>query len=139
MKKDKIFVYQAMYGDGDEFAQDVHVELFFNEKDAIKEMKKDYEEVRKEFIEHGYDESDLETDTSCKNVIFMSANYNDDWWEGKVFEQKVKGKEKSPSKRQIKKAEKCLKDNGIEKDEVDIVLQALGYILLDEELYPEEE
>lgn len=35
----------------------------------------------------------------------------------------------------IKAAEKCLIDNGIEPDEVQNVLQALGYILLDEELY----
>ena len=41
------------------------------------------------------------------------------------------------SKSQIKKAEKCLADNGVEKDETETVLQALGYILLDVELYPE--
>ena len=35
------------------------------------------------------------------------------------------------------KAEKCLIDNGIESDEAAVVLQALGYILLNEELYPE--
>ena len=35
------------------------------------------------------------------------------------------------------KAEQCLIDNGIEPDEASVVLQALGYILLDEELYPE--
>lgn len=37
----------------------------------------------------------------------------------------------------IAKAEQCLIDNGIDKDEAQTVLQALGYILLDEELYPE--
>lgn len=37
----------------------------------------------------------------------------------------------------IRKAEQCLIDNGIEADEAETVLQALGYILLDEELYPE--
>lgn len=37
----------------------------------------------------------------------------------------------------IEKAEQCLIDNGIEADEVCTVLQALGYILLDKELYPE--
>ena len=36
------------------------------------------------------------------------------------------------------KAEECLIDNGIDSDEASTVLQALGYILLDEELYPEE-
>lgn len=42
------------------------------------------------------------------------------------------------SEDKIKKAEQCLIDNGIEKDEVEIVLQALGYILLNQELYPED-
>ena len=41
------------------------------------------------------------------------------------------------SERMIGKAEQCLIDNGIEPDEAPVVLQALGYILLDEELYPE--
>jgi len=43
------------------------------------------------------------------------------------------------NKEKIKKTESCLIDNGIEPDEVQIVLQALGYILLDTELYPETE
>ena len=36
----------------------------------------------------------------------------------------------------IKAAEKVLVDNGIEADEAATVLQALGYALLDVELYP---
>lgn len=36
----------------------------------------------------------------------------------------------------IKKAEQILADNGIDQDEVDTVLQAIGYALLDKELYP---
>ena len=36
------------------------------------------------------------------------------------------------------KAEQCLIDNGIATNDAPIVLQVLGYILLDEELYPEE-
>lgn len=36
----------------------------------------------------------------------------------------------------IRAAEKCLIDNGIEPDEANTVLQAIGYILLDTELYP---
>ena len=43
------------------------------------------------------------------------------------------------SKEAIKKAEQCLVDNGIEPDEVQIVLQALGYILINQELYPDKE
>ena len=42
------------------------------------------------------------------------------------------------SKDKIKRAEQCLIDNGIEPDEAETVLQALGYILLGKELYPEE-
>lgn len=37
----------------------------------------------------------------------------------------------------IRAAEKCLIDNGIEPDEANTVLQAIGYILLDTELYPD--
>ena len=38
-----------------------------------------------------------------------------------------------------KRAEQVLIDNGLEPDEAPIVLQALGYVLLDTELYPEDE
>lgn len=47
-------------------------------------------------------------------------------------------KEEAIYDERINKAEQCLIDNGIEPDEAQTVLQALGYILLDEELYPEE-
>lgn len=43
----------------------------------------------------------------------------------------------SVRKEDIKKAERCLIDNGIDPDEACTVLQAIGYILLDVELYPE--
>lgn len=43
------------------------------------------------------------------------------------------------TKENIKRAEKLLVDNGIEKDEASIVLQALGYILLDTELYEDKD
>lgn len=36
----------------------------------------------------------------------------------------------------LKKAEKILTDNGVEADEAQTVLQAVGYALLDKELYP---
>ena len=42
------------------------------------------------------------------------------------------------SKEDIVAAEKVLLDNGIDTDEVQVVLQALGYALLDLELYDEE-
>ena len=44
---------------------------------------------------------------------------------------------KQMNETKIKKTIQCLIDNGIEKDEAEVVLQALGYILLDEELFPE--
>ena len=37
----------------------------------------------------------------------------------------------------VRMAEQILINNGIEEDEADAVLQALGYVLLDTELYPE--
>lgn len=40
--------------------------------------------------------------------------------------------------KQINDALQCLVDNGIERDEAATVLQALGYILLNVELFPEE-
>ena len=39
----------------------------------------------------------------------------------------------------IDNAEGVLIDNGIHPDEADSVLQAIGYVLLDVELYPEDE
>lgn len=42
------------------------------------------------------------------------------------------------SEDRIKEAEQCLINNGIEEDEAYTVLQALGYILLDTELYGED-
>lgn len=38
----------------------------------------------------------------------------------------------------IRRAEKVLIDNGIDEDEAGVVLQAIGYVLLDTELYPED-
>lgn len=40
---------------------------------------------------------------------------------------------------QLRKAEQILIDNGIDEDEVDTVLQAVGYALLDMELYPDKD
>lgn len=42
------------------------------------------------------------------------------------------------TKEMISRAEQCLVENGIVKDEAYTVLQALGYILLDAELYPDD-
>jgi hypothetical protein len=42
-------------------------------------------------------------------------------------------------KKNIAAAEKVLVDNGIDEDEASTVLQAIGYVLMDTELYPEDE
>ena len=42
----------------------------------------------------------------------------------------------SPSLESIRKSEQVLVDNGIEEDEAETVLQAIGYTLFDVELYP---
>jgi hypothetical protein len=42
-------------------------------------------------------------------------------------------------KKNLAAAEKVLVDNGIEEDEASTVLQAVGYALLDTELYPDDE
>lgn len=42
------------------------------------------------------------------------------------------------TQKQLRDAEQCLIDNGIDDDETMNILQALGYILLDTELYPED-
>ena len=47
----------------------------------------------------------------------------------------VEAKEIAPA--QVNAAMQHLIDNGIEADEASVVLQALGYILIDTELFPE--
>jgi hypothetical protein len=47
----------------------------------------------------------------------------------------IKLNKTSVDKEDIKRAEQVLIDNGIDADEVDIVLQAVGYTLLNTELY----
>lgn len=45
--------------------------------------------------------------------------------------------ENSVSLTKIEKAKQCLVDNGIEKEEAETVLQAICYILKDEEIFPD--
>jgi hypothetical protein len=47
----------------------------------------------------------------------------------------IKLNKTSVDKEDIRRAEQVLIDNGIDADEVDIVLQAVGYTLLNTELY----
>ena len=45
---------------------------------------------------------------------------------------------KEITEEEIKKAERLLMDNGIDEDDAYTILQAVGYVLLDVEFYPEE-
>lgn len=54
----------------------------------------------------------------------------------KNLPMKVKLNKDNVSVEDIKSAKQVLIDNGIEEDEADVVLQAIGYTLLDTELYP---
>lgn len=57
---------------------------------------------------------------------------------GAIVSANEKGKgSKNISLEKIKAAEQILIDNGIEEEEAGTVLQAIGYALLDTELYPE--
>ena len=56
-----------------------------------------------------------------------------------IYRNTICLKEMHITPRDIVSAEQCLIDNGIEPDEAYIVLQAIGYILLNVELYSEEE
>lgn len=56
-----------------------------------------------------------------------------------IYRNTICIKDKHITPQDIEEAEQCLIDNGIEPDEAYIVLQAIGYILLNVELYSEEE
>ena len=55
-----------------------------------------------------------------------------------ALETKEKGVFETITDSKIEAAKQCLIDNGIDMDEAENVLQALGYILLNQELFPEE-
>lgn len=54
------------------------------------------------------------------------------------MEQEIELLSVTITRENIDRAEEVLIDNGIEPDEAVTVLQAIGYTLLDAELYPEE-
>lgn len=71
----------------------------------------------------------LSVEDTTKYIKEENDNCNDD--------EVVHNNEVVITKGTIEKAEQVLIDNGIEKDEAWVVLQALGYVLFDGELYPE--
>lgn len=106
-------------------------------KAAQKELKADFKRTIKEIVGEDKEDEDFLIETKELNDKSYYIAY------GSQYELYAEIREynmepKPIDKRTLKKAEKVLVDNGIEKDEASTVLQALGYVLLDEELYPEE-
>lgn len=56
-----------------------------------------------------------------------------------IKSKKADGKVRMTDKDTLERGERVLVDNGISEDEASLVLQALGYVMFDEEWYPEEE
>ena len=56
-----------------------------------------------------------------------------------IKSKKADGKVRMMDKDTLERGERVLIDNGISEDEAYLVLQALGYVMFDEEWYPEEE
>lgn len=52
--------------------------------------------------------------------------------------KKIKLYETEITEEQVNKALQCFVDNGIDEDDACVILQAIGYILLDAELFPED-
>lgn len=78
--------------------------------------------------------------SSLEDYTFYCEDCDEDFYS---FEVKSSLKENNPifvlnfiKTKNLRKAEKVLIDNGIDEDEAETVLQAIGYTLLDEELYP---
>ena len=71
------------------------------------------------------------------NVICHNCFANTGWFDTKKGAADAWNRTAPISKKKIKKAEQCLIDNGIQPEEANVVLQAVGYILTDTELYLE--
>ena len=78
---------------------------------------------------YAFEVEGLSVEDTTKYIKEENDNCNDD--------EVVYNNEVVITKDIIEKAEQVLIDNGIEKDEAWVVLQALGYVLFDGELYPE--
>lgn len=106
-------------------------------KAAQKELKADFKRTIKDIVGDGeIDEEDLIEVKELNERSYYISCGNDYELFAEIREYDMEPK--PIDKRTLKKAEQVLIDNGIEKDEASTVLQALGYVLLDTELYPEE-
>ncbi len=82
------------------------------------------------FMEEGYDyETDMIICPNCGQPIEETK--------GATEMKKIFLHVTEITEEQVNKALQCLIDNGIDEDDAYEILTALGYILLDEELFPE--
>lgn len=119
--------------------------VFYNIEDARERMREYFESSKKFW-------ADYEKEWDCKlsdrfsdvyielyndyaEAYCVDEDYEETGMSWNIETAEVKGTFPTEN---IKKAEKVLADNGIDKDETDSVLQAIGYTLIDTELYPNE-
>jgi hypothetical protein len=96
-----------------------------------------YDEA-KDFVRH-----DMETYLTANSTLDIIPNWNkmSAWTEDGTIgcEWNIEEIDVMPiDTKKLRAAENVLIDNGIDADEADNVLQAIGYTLLDMELYPED-
>lgn len=86
-------------------------------------------------------EADATVDITIDELVTgfeMMMVDGEDRWESTLNDEKPRHSTLYFTAEKLQKAMQCLEDNGIEEDECRTVLQALGYILLDAELFPED-
>lgn len=132
------------YGDATYVEVLPHNELYPSKEIAIAKMREDFERVKTQRKEQNNpipettsDEDDryyTEMDETSIAVVEDDSRMGWSLFTSQIAETAEPVSQITPWK--IQRAEQCLIDNGIDEDEADIVLQALGYILLARELYP---
>lgn len=129
MKKTHIiYIVTTMYS----FDPDIPMHAFSTESEARKFLADDFaNEVRIDRENGKAPKTEMLEDGSYAKIVNVTADGDEavtEWFLTSV-------KAPAPTPEAIKKSEQVLIDNGIEPDEASVVLQALGYTLLDIELY----
>lgn len=110
--------------------------VFTTKKTALENLKIKAEELREKLAEEwGIDVNDIAVNVAEDHAYISDDNVT---YELAVVNASVKLEEHKISKRKINAAEEILIDNGVEAEEAEVVLQAIGFALLDVDLYPEE-
>jgi hypothetical protein len=119
--------------------------VFFSHEDARKKMeelfnssKKFWENYEKEWnckLTDRFSEVSIELGDYYANAYCTDEDYEEIGMSWNIDSANVEGTLPTDN---LKKTEEVLADNGIDTDETESVLQAIGYTLLDTELYPNE-